>query len=110
MRWYENPDKFDKLIDTFVKGLEHRGLSVSNYPTVEVKEKSYTGYAAIGRRLGIASDTARKLINSNLLYVYPVIGTYKRVMPRTNETLIRMSMVAWCEVWKIYRASAPQAK
>lgn len=80
-------DIIDKLIDSFVKRMEIQGFMVS-------QELTYIGQKAIAKRLGVSKRTvARLLADEKLLHYKVYVGT--RASIRTNETMIRMTFLAW---------------
>ncbi len=82
-------DMVDKFIDRFVKGFEVQAFAVT-------RETTYIGKKAIAERLGCSLATVDRLIRDGLLFVFVRYIRTRRALC-SNETLIRLSFLAWCE-------------
>jgi len=58
------------------------------------KEVTYIGHKAIRARLGISASSLDRLIRDKKLLYYVVYAGARRSV-RTNETMIRMTFLAW---------------
>ena len=80
-------DICDKLLDRIGKSLEMGGFFVS-------REITYYGARQIADRLGCSLRTVWRLVQTKkLLYYYIYRGRARVLM--TNETMIRLTLLAW---------------
>lgn len=83
-------DIIDKVFDRIVKGEGMQGF----FP---YKEVTYVSIPEIAERLGCSQSTIDRMIRKKILMVYPKIRG-RRTYVATNETLLRMTFHAWCQV------------
>ena len=110
MRYSENKDIIDKVFDRIVKGPEYQDVTMSDILTV-ASERTYIGLKAIADRLGCSQYTVKQLLDNETLLWYPIYKHSRSGWTRrtaTNETLVRLTFLAWCSVAeRKSRASAP---